>query len=63
MIELKESAENSLKDKKNLKKSLEDISHQIKTPLTSILIMLDNLIDDPNMDIETRQWFIRDITT
>ena len=61
MIELKESAENSLKDKKNLKKSLEDISHQIKTPLTSILIMLDNLIDDPNMDIETRQWFIRDI--
>ena len=61
MIELKESAENSLKDKKNLKKSLEDISHQIKTPLTSILIMLDNLIDDPNMDTETRQWFIRDI--
>ena len=61
MIKLKESAENSLQDKKNLKKSLEDISHQIKTPLTSILIMLDNLIDDPNMDIETRQWFIRDI--
>ena len=61
MIKLKESAENSLQDKKNLKKSLEDISHQIKTPLTSILIMLDNLIDAPNMDIETRQWFIRDI--
>ena len=61
MIKLKESAENSLQDKKNLKKSLEDISHQIKTPLTSILIMLDNLIDDPNMDAETRQWFIRDI--
>lgn len=61
MIELKEAAENSLKDKKELKKSLEDISHQIKTPLTSIMIMLDNLIDDPNMDQETRQWFIRDI--
>ena len=34
-IMLKEAAENSSKDKLNLKKSLEDISHQLKTPLTS----------------------------
>lgn len=61
MIELKEAAENSMKDKNELKKSLEDISHQIKTPLTSIMIMLDNLIDDPNMDEETKQYFIREI--
>ena len=60
-IMLKESAESSNIDKKNLKKSLEDISHQLKTPLTSILIMLDNLIDDPNMDKDTRNDFIRDI--
>ena len=60
-IMLKEAAENSNADKLNLKKSLEDISHQLKTPLTSILIMLDNLIDDPNMDINTRNEFIRDI--
>lgn len=60
-IMLKESAENSNKDKMNLKKSLEDISHQLKTPLTSILVMLDNIIEDPDMDINIRNDFIRDI--
>ena len=35
-IMLKENAENSLKDKINLKKSLQDISHQLKTPITEI---------------------------
>lgn len=60
-VMLKETAENSLLDKKNLKKSLEDISHQIKTPLTSILIILDNLIDNPDMDKKTQSEFIRDI--
>ena len=60
-VMLKETKDISIKDKNNLKKSLEDISHQIKTPLTSILIMLDNLIDDTNMDKNTREDFIRDI--
>ena len=60
-IMLKESAENSNKDKINLKKSLEDISHQLKTPLTSILVMLDNIIEDPDMDKCVRNDFIRDI--
>lgn len=60
-IMLKESAENSNKDKMNLKKSLEDISHQLKTPLTSILVMIDNIIEDPDMDINVRNDFVRDI--
>ncbi|MBQ3021683.1 MAG: hypothetical protein IJD92_05630, partial [Bacilli bacterium] len=60
-IMLKENAENSLKDKINLKNSLQDISHQLKTPLTSINILLDNIIDDPKMDNETRQRFIKNI--
>ena len=60
-IMLKESADNSLKDKINLKNSLQDISHQLKTPLTSINIMLDNIIDDPNMKLEVREEFIRHI--
>lgn len=60
-IMLKEAAENSNKEKLQLKNSLSDISHQLKTPLTSILIILDNLIDDPDMDKEIREDFIRDI--
>lgn len=66
-IMLKENAENSKIDKMNLKNSLQDISHQLKTPLTSINILLDNIIDDPQMDMETRNRFIirikREITS
>ena len=60
-VMLKEQAENSAKDKINLKNSLEDISHQLKTPLTSITIMLDNILDSPDMDLQTRNEFIKDI--
>ena len=60
-IMLKESALNSNKDKIELKKSLEDISHQLKTPLTSIIIMLDNIIDNPEMDDNIKNEFINDI--
>lgn len=60
-IMLKENAENSHKDKINLKNSLQDISHQLKTPLTSINILLDNILDDTNMNNETRQNFIKQI--
>lgn len=60
-IMLKEAAENSNKEKLQLKEALSDISHQLKTPLTSILIILDNLIDDPNMEKDVREDFIRDI--
>lgn len=60
-IMLKEQAENSTKDKINLKNSLSDISHQLKTPLTSIMIMLDNLIENPDLDVEIRNDFVKEI--
>lgn len=60
-VMLKEQSENSTNDKIMLKKSLEDISHQLKTPLTSITIMLDNLLDNPDMDQNTRNDFIKSI--
>lgn len=60
-VMLRELADNSLNDKKELKKALEDISHQLKTPLTSIIIMLDNIIDNPSMDDKTKLDFINDI--
>ena len=61
-ILLKETAENSEKEKISLINSLADISHQIKTPLTSIRIMLDNLEQNPNMDDKTRGEFIKEIS-
>ena len=60
-IMLKEDAENSKKDKLKLKDSLSDISHQLKTPLTSINIMLDNILDNPEMDNKTKEKFIQNI--
>lgn len=60
-VMLKEQSENSLKDKENLKDSLSDISHQLKTPLTSIMIMLDNITDNEDMPPEVRTEFLNDI--
>lgn len=60
-IMLKEDAESSKKDKLKLKDSLSDISHQLKTPLTSINIMLDNILDNPDMDSNTKEKFIQNI--
>lgn len=60
-VMLKEQAENSLADKKALKEAMSDISHQLKTPFTSILIMLDNIANNPDMEQELRREFIEDI--
>lgn len=62
VVMLKNDADNSLKDKLIIKTYLEDISHQLKTPLTVINISLDNLIDNPNMDEKNRNEFISKIS-
>lgn len=59
-IMLKEQASNSKKDKEELKVMLEDISHQLKTPLTSINIYIDNLLDN-DIDYKTRNEFLKEI--
>lgn len=59
-IMLKEQASNSQKDKYALKESLEDISHQLKIPLTAITIMLDNVTSD-NIDNKVKMRFLSDI--
>lgn len=58
---LRSEADNQLKDKLNLKDSLSDISHQLKTPLTSITIMIDNILDNDDMDTKTRRKFLINI--
>ncbi len=60
-VMLREQADNSQKDKENLKQSLSDISHQLKTPLTSIMVMLDDIIEDENIPDSIRRDFLNDI--
>lgn len=60
-VKFREQAENSNKDKENLQKSLSDISHQLKTPLTSIIVMVDNILDDDDMPLEIRREFLNGI--
>ena len=55
---LKNALESSTQDKKELSKTLEDISHQLKTPLTSLLILNDNL-SSFSLDEKTRQEFLK----
>ena len=59
---LKETAEISEKEKENLSTAIADISHQLKTPLTSIRIMLDNIQDNPDMEKAVRDDFLADIS-
>lgn len=48
-------------DKMKLTNAISDISHQLKTPLTSMTVMAD-LLSDPELHVEKRTEFTRKIT-
>lgn len=56
-ILLTEQSELLLKDKAYLADSLSDISHQLKTPLTSMMVMAD-LLEQKNLPEEKRKEFV-----
>ena len=58
MVYMKEQADLARIKKVMLAQSVSDISHQLKTPLTSTQILLDNLNDNPDMEYATRKKFI-----
>ncbi len=45
-------------ERKSLKNNLADISHQLKTPLTSIILMVENMEENPNMDAKTKEKYL-----
>lgn len=56
-IKLKEQNELALKDKKNLAETLDDISHQIRTPLTSMYVIND-ILSDNELDKNSQKEFL-----
>lgn len=59
-IMLRERAKQYKEQKVSLAESVEDISHQLKTPLTSATILLDNLLDGPDMPLPLREKFTKE---
>lgn len=58
-VRLRTQADLLEKDKRYLADAIADISHQIKTPLTSISLML-SLLQTPDIDLQKRQTLCRD---
>ena len=60
-VRLREQSERSRQDKINLKNSISDISHQIKTPLTSISVMLDHISNNRDMPEDIKRKLLTDV--
>lgn len=59
---LREQAENAQRNKSALADAMADISHQLKTPLTSVTILADNLLENEGMEPGVRNRFLREIS-
>jgi len=57
---LSQHADHLERNKQHLTNAISDISHQLKTPLTSMIVMAD-LLDQPDLPLEKRQQFISNI--
>ena len=60
-VMLKEDSESKRKQNEAILELVSDISHQLKTPITSIQILLDNILGNENMDSDTRRKFTLEI--
>lgn len=58
---LKEYADFLNNDRTKLKDNLADISHQLKTPLTSTSLMLETILEDDDLPVEKKEEFMQKI--
>lgn len=58
----REQAQQAAANRRALADSVADISHQLKTPLTSVMVLADNLSESEGMSEETRRYFLTEIT-
>lgn len=61
-VKLKESAALEQRRRQALADSVANISHQLKTPMTSMTILLDNLTENEEMDQITRHRFLSEVS-
>lgn len=61
-ISLQETAELNRRHSKNLETALADISHQLRTPLTSLQLAVDSIYENPHMSPSVRQDLLRSIS-
>lgn len=59
----REQAKRASDNRRALADSVADISHQLKTPLTSVRVLVDNLSENEDMDADTRHRFLTEIST
>ncbi len=60
VVRLREQADQLRKDKVSLQDSIADISHQLKTPLTSMNLLL-SLLDNPKLTYEQRFSYVKEL--
>jgi len=59
---LRQQADRAVAQRHALADSVADISHQLKTPLTSLMVLADNLAEGTQLDESTRRRFLSEIT-
>lgn len=61
-IFLKEQARQAIDNRRALADAVADISHQLKTPLTSVTVLVDNLSENQDMEPAVRSRFLREVS-